>query len=115
MLQYALDDGAQEALVAEGVLTTEQLTKAREIHRRCGGNSSLSEVMLESQRLRRSRLEEFVKRHGPKSSLSDILIAKRLVTEHDVLAAREVQRKSSPRSKRIGETLVEMGLIEERH
>jgi type IV pilus assembly protein PilB len=31
------------------------------------------------------------------------------------MAAREVQRKSGPRAKRIGEVLVEMGLIEERH
>jgi len=115
MLQYALDESAQEALVTEGVLTNEQLSKARDIHGRLGTHTSLCDVLVEMHMISRPRLEEFVKRHRPRPSLSDILISRRLVTEHDVLAAREVQRKSAPRSKRIGETLVEMGLIEERH
>src|SRR6185436_16850613 len=56
-----------------------------------------------------------VRRHRNQLSISDILISRHLVTDNDVRAAREIQRKSSPRTKRIGETLVEMGLIEERH
>ena len=60
-------------------------------------------------------LDDFVRRHRSSVSISDILIARRLVSAQDVMTAREIQRKSSPKSKRIGETLVEMGLIEERH
>src|SRR5262249_28864173 len=53
--------------------------------------------------------------HRNTLSIGDILLRRHLITEHDLRAAREIQRKSAPKSKRIGATLVEMGLIEERH
>ncbi len=61
------------------------------------------------------RLADFLKRRWGQMSLSDILIGRRLVTEHDVMAAREIQRRSGAPAKRIGEVLVDMGIIEERH
>jgi type IV pilus assembly protein PilB len=115
MLQYSLDERTQTALINEGLLTREQLAKARSIHDKLGGQTPLSDILLELQMITRPRLDDFVRRHRPDPSLSDILIARRLITEADVLNAREIQRKTSPRSKRIGETLIEMGLIEERH
>jgi type IV pilus assembly protein PilB len=114
MLHYSLDDRTQNALINEGLLTEDQLSKAREIQRKLGGGTTLSEILLEMNLISRPRLDEFVKRHNSNSSISDILIARRLVSENDVVTAREIQRKSGQR-KRIGETLVEMGLIEERH
>jgi type IV pilus assembly protein PilB len=115
MLQYSLDDRTQNALINEGLLTQEQLSKAKELHRKLGGNATLSEVLLEMQMISRHRLDDFVKRHQSHASISDILVARKLVTESDVVTAREIQRKSGQAAKRIGETLVEMGLIEERH
>lgn len=115
MLQYSLDEASESALINEGLLTQEQLSKARNIAEHLGGQKSLSDVLLEMNWISRSRLDEFVRRSRTRLSVGDILIARRLVTEHDVMAARQIQRKSTSKPKRIGETLVEMGLIEERH
>ncbi len=115
MLQYSFDDKFAAALISEGILTKDQLSRAREIHQDLTGQKSLGEVLLEMNYISRSRLDDFVRRHRSNLSLGDILISRHLVTENDVMAAREIQRKSAPRQKRIGETLIEMGLIEERH
>lgn len=115
MLQYSLDEISQNALINEGLLTEDQLSKARSIYQHLEGEKSLADVLLELNCISKPNLEDFVRRHRRNQSISDILIGRRLVTEHDVLAAREIQKKTAPRSKRIGETLVEMGIIEERH
>ncbi|HJZ68536.1 MAG TPA: hypothetical protein VKF81_10475, partial [Blastocatellia bacterium] len=115
MLQYSLDSITETALINEGLLTKEQLSKARRITEHLGGQKTLGDVLLEMNWISRSRLDDFVRQHRSRLSISDILIARRLVTEHDVITAREIQRKSGAKPKRLGETLVEMGLIEERH
>jgi type IV pilus assembly protein PilB len=115
MLQYSLDDVTQTALINEGLLTREQLSKARKIAEHLNGEKTLGDVLLEMNWISQPRLEELVRRSRSRVSISDILIARRLVTDSDVRAAREIQRKSTSKPKRIGETLVEMGLIEERH
>ena len=115
MLEYSFDERTENALITEGILTHEQLSKARKIREHMSDKKSLSEVLLEMNFISNSRLEEFIRRHRSNVSLSDILIARRHVTQNDVIAAREVQRKSGPRAKRIGEVLIDMGLIEERH
>jgi type IV pilus assembly protein PilB len=115
MLQYSFDERTENALITEGILTHEQLSKARKIREHLSGQKSLPEVLLEMNFVSNSRLDEFIRHHKNNASISDILITRRLVTQNDVMAAREVQRKSGPRAKRIGELLIEMGLIEERH
>jgi type IV pilus assembly protein PilB len=115
MLQYSLDSVTETALINEGLLTEEQLSKARRIAEHLGGQKTLGDVLLEMNWISRSRLDDFVRRYRSRLSLSDILLTRRLVTEHDVITAREIQRQSGAKSKRIGETLVEMGLVEERH
>src|SRR5436853_587410 len=115
MIQYSLDKGIESALINEGLLTKDQLTRARRIQDQLAGQKSLSEVLLEMNWVSESRLDDFVRRHRSSLSIGDILMTRRLVTHQDVMAAREVQRKSGPRGKRLGEVLTEMGLIEERH
>lgn len=115
MLQYSLDDVTQTALINEGLLTKDQLSKARKIAEHLNGEKTLGDVLLEMNWISRPRLDEFVRRSRSRVSISDILIARRLVTDSDVRTAREIQRKSQSKPKRIGETLIEMGLIEERH
>jgi type IV pilus assembly protein PilB len=114
MLQYSLDEVTQAALINEGLLTQEQLSKAHKIAAHLDGQKSLGDVLLEMNWISKPRLEDFVRRCRSTVSISDILISRRLVTDNDVRAAREVQRKATGK-KRIGETLIEMGLIEERH
>ena len=115
MLQYSLDEITQTALINEGLLTAEQLSNARRLQQHLDGQKTLGDVLVELNCISKSHLDDFVLRHRSSISISDILIAHRLVSAQDVMTAREIQRKSSPKSKRIGETLVEMGLIEERH
>jgi type IV pilus assembly protein PilB len=115
MLQFTLDEGIESALIGEGLVTKDQLSKARKIQEQLKGEKALTDVLLEMNWVSKPRLEDFARRHRNRLSIGDILIDRRLVTQHDVMAAREVQRKGGTRAKRIGEVLTEMGLIEERH
>jgi len=115
MLQYSLDEITQTALINEGLLTADQLSNARRLQQHLDGQKTLGDVLVELNCISKPNLDDFVRRHRSSISISDILIARRLVSAQDVMTARDIQRKSSPKSKRIGETLVEMGLIEERH
>ncbi|HKA21034.1 MAG TPA: ATPase, T2SS/T4P/T4SS family [Blastocatellia bacterium] len=114
MLQLSFDEVTQTALISEGLLTAEQLSNARNIAEQLGA-TNICEILLDLNLVSKPRLDEFVRRHRTRLSIGDILLSRHLITENDVKAAREIQRKSAPRSRRIGETLVEMGLIEERH
>src|SRR5437016_14301939 len=115
MLQFSLDNGIESALINEGLVTTDQLSRARRIQEQLAGQKSLSDVLLEMNWVSETRLEDFVRRHRSSLSIGDIFVARKLVNQQDVMAAREVQRKSGPKGKRLGEVLIEMGLIEERH
>lgn len=115
MLQFSLDNGIETALINEGLITKDQLTRARRIQEQLAGQKSVSDVLLEMNWVSETRLEDFVRRHRSSLSVGDIFVTRKLVTQQDVMAAREVQRKSGPKRKRLGEVLIEMGLIEERH
>src|SRR5262249_16929175 len=114
MLQLSFDEVAQTDLISEGLLTPEQLSNARNIAEQLAA-TDICEILLDLNLISKPRLDEFVRRHRTRLSIGDILLSRHLITENDVNAAREIQRKSAPKSRRIGETLVEMGLIEERH
>src|ERR1041384_8711636 len=107
MLHYSLVDVTQTALINEGLLTREQLSKARKIAEHLNGEKTLGDVLLEMNWISQPRLEELVRRSRSRGSISDILNAPRLVTDSDVRAARASQRKTTSQPKRIGETLVE--------
>lgn len=112
MLHLSWDEGITKALLTEGLVTPDQLSKARKLLDQLDGQKTVGEVLIEMNWVSGPRLDEFARRHR---SIGEILVARRLVTEHDVASARELQRKTAPRSRRLGETLIEMGLIEERH
>src|SRR5215831_10064157 len=115
MLQYAFDDSTASALVSEGLITQDQLSRARKLQEHLAGQKTVADVLIELNIISDQRLQDFLRRHRSRQSLSDILIGRGLITERDVLNAREIQRKRGSQAKRIGETLIEMGLIEERH
>src|SRR5689334_10252921 len=115
MLQYTFDELTQNALIHEGLLTQEQLAHAQTLARQLGGQTTIGDILLDLNLISRQRLDEFIRRHRNRLSISDILISRHLITDNEVRSAGEIQRKSAPRHKRIGETLVEMGVIEERH
>src|SRR5207253_1144559 len=99
----------------EGLVTKDQLSRARRVQEQLAGQKSLSDVLLEMNWVSETSLEDFVRRHRSSLSIGDIFVARKLVNQQDVMAARAVQRKSGPKGKRLGEVLIEMGLIEERH
>src|SRR5919202_4300442 len=115
MLQFSLENGIESALLTEGLVSKDQLTRARRIQEQLDGQKSLGDVLLEMNWVSQSRLEDFIRRHRSSLSIGDILVSRKLVTNQNVMAAREVQRKSGAKAKRLGEVLIEMGLIEERH
>ncbi|HKG23787.1 MAG TPA: ATPase, T2SS/T4P/T4SS family [Blastocatellia bacterium] len=115
MLQHSLEDQIGNILVKDGILTQDQLSKANKIKEHLGGQKTLHEVLIEMNWVSVPRLEDVVRRQKTKMLMGEILVARGLVTASDVAAALDNQRKSGPRARRIGEILIEMGLIEERH
>jgi type IV pilus assembly protein PilB len=115
MLHHSFEEVFERALISEGLLTQDQLMKARKMREHLSGQKSLSEVLVELNMVSGARLEEFARRQRGKIRTGEILVARRLVAEKDIMAALEIQRKTAPRAKRIGEILIDMGLIEERH
>ena len=115
MLQHTFDERIEVALISEGLLTQEQLLRARSIQQHLGSDKSLKDVLIDMNWVNANQLDDFVRRQKAKQRIGEILVARNLVKESDVQAALETQRQSAPRNKRIGEILVEMGLVEERH
>ena len=115
MLTSCFEDRFETALITEGLITSDQLAKARKIAEQLDGNNSLGDVLVDMNWVSGPRLEEFVRRQRGKLRTGEILISRKLVTENDVKAALETQRKMGLKRKRIGEILIDMGLVEERH
>lgn len=115
MLQQSFDERIESALINEGLVTQEQLSRARNIREHLSGSKSLKDVLIEMNWVNEKQIDDFVRRQKSKQRVGEILLARKLVKESDIQTALETQRKSAPRAKRIGEILVEMGLVEERH
>jgi type IV pilus assembly protein PilB len=115
MLQHSFEERIEVALINEGLVTQEQIVRARNIQQHLNGTKSLKEVLIDMNWVNEKQLDDFVRRQKAKQRIGEILVARKLVKESDVQAALEVQRKTAPRAKRIGEILVEMSLVEERH
>lgn len=115
MLHQSFDDQFEHALLKEGIITQEQLLRARTLREHLGGERNVGEVLIEMNWISQQRLNEFVRRQRAKQRVGEILVARRIIKEEDVQAALDIQRKSAPRAKRIGEILIEMNLVEERH
>ncbi len=116
MLQrHAIDERVEVALINEGILTKEQIIRAKNISEHLGGEKTLKDILIDMNWVNAQKLEDFVRRQKMKHRVGEILVARNLIKESDVQTALETQRQSAPRAKRIGEILVDMGLIEERH
>jgi type IV pilus assembly protein PilB len=115
MLQHSFEERIEIALIHEGIVTQEQIVRAKNIQQHLNGAKSLKEVLIDMNWVNEKQLDDFVRRQKAKQRVGEILVARKLVKESDVQAALDVQRKTAPRAKRIGELLIEMGLVEERH
>ena len=115
MLQVTIDERCQNALIREGLVTEDQLHKARRLAEQMHGEKSLGEVLVEMHWVSGQRLDDFLRRHRSTLRVGEILVARRIVSERDLQAALENQSKNGAHGKRIGEILMDMGLVEERH
>src|SRR5215471_16805166 len=93
MLTSCFEDGFESALIAEGLITSDQLAKARKIVEQLDGNNTLGDVLVDMHWVSEPRLEEFMRRQRSKLRTGEILISRKLVTEQDVKAALEAQKK----------------------
>ncbi|HUK92321.1 MAG TPA: ATPase, T2SS/T4P/T4SS family [Blastocatellia bacterium] len=114
MLHSIFDDRFEQALVAEGLLTADQLSQARAITKQLNGSGSLCEVLVDMNWVSGPRLQEFLTRQHRQLRTGEILVSRKLITERDLEAALETQRTAA-KPKRIGEILIEMGVIDPRH
>src|SRR5262245_27370607 len=115
MLNPDFSQRFESALLSEGIITADQLSKARKIRDQLNGSGNLLDVLVDLHWVSRKHLDELIQRERGKVRTGEILVARRLITERDVIAALDAQRSSGPRPKRIGEILVDMNLIDERH
>jgi type IV pilus assembly protein PilB len=115
MLQHSFEERIEVALINEGLVTQEQIARARNIQQHLKGGKSLKDVLIDMNWVNEKQLDDFVRRQKAKQRVGEILLGRKLVKETDIQAALETQRKTAPRAKRIGEILVEMGIVEERH
>jgi type IV pilus assembly protein PilB len=115
MLHHSFDARFEHALLKEGIITQEQLLRARTLQEHLGGERNVGDVLIEMNWVSQQRLNDFVRRQRAKQRVGEILVARRILKEEDVQIALDIQRKSAPRAKRIGEILIEMNLVEERH
>lgn len=115
MLQHSFDERVGFAMISEGLLTQEQFQRAKSLYEHLNGEKSFQEVLVDMNWVNPKQLDDFIRRQRFKMRVGEILLARRLVKESDIQAALETQRQTAPRAKRIGEILIEMGVIEERH
>src|SRR5580704_406682 len=114
MLHPRFNDRFEHALVAEGMITEDQLSKARQIAEQLNGSGSLTEVLVDMNWVSGAHLNDFLRKQHLQLRTGEILLSRRLITERDLQVALETQRAST-KPKRIGEVLIDMGVIEERH
>src|ERR1700752_782700 len=66
MLTSCFEDRFETALITEGLITSDQLAKARKIAEQLDGNNSLGDVLVDMNWVSGPRLEEFVRRQRGK-------------------------------------------------
>ena len=115
MVHHSAEEKIANALVSEGILTHEQVAKARSIRDHLGAEKTLGDVLVEMNWVSDRQIQDFIRRQRSKMRTGELLVARGLISEQDVANALEAQKKSRPGGKRIGEILIEMGLVEERH
>ncbi len=115
MLLKSFDDRFELALLHEGIITQDQLLRARTLREHMNGEKNIGEVLIDMNWVSPQRLSEFVRRQRAKQRVGEILVARRIIKEADVQAALDIQRQTAPRGKRLGEILIELNLVEERH
>lgn len=100
-----------QALVAEGVITEEQLKRALRIQSLLEQPKHLSDVLIELGYATRQAINQAITKHGGNLRLGDLLLEQGIITPEILNSALALQKE---RGIRLGEALIELGAINER-
>jgi type IV pilus assembly protein PilB len=100
-----------EALVAEGVITEEQLTRALRVQQLLDEPRQLGDLLFELGYASNKVIAEAIVKHGGNMRLGEMLVEQGIVRPEVLEKALEAQKE---RGVRLGEALMEMGAINER-
>lgn len=109
------DPGEQIAqiLVDGGVLTAEQVRHANRVRGKLGEQYSLTRVLSELNYLDPERMRQTLREQGTRVPLGNLLVELGYLKPSDLRSALEAQKDPDFQSKRLGEVLLDMGLIQE--
>ncbi len=99
------------ALIADGLITEEQLERALRIQAVLEEPKQLGEVIIELGYAKRKEVSDTIVRHGGNMRIGEILVEQGIITAKGLEAALTVQRE---RGIRVGEALIEIGALNER-
>jgi type IV pilus assembly protein PilB len=102
----------ERILVEEGLVSREQVARARRIRERLEEPRPLAELVVELGWVSRAQLEGALRRRRRELAIEDILVEKGVLSPERLDRAREALRRRPGR--RLGEYLVETGQISER-
>ncbi len=100
-----------QALVAEGIITEEQLKRALRIQSLLEQPKHLSDVLIELGYATRQAINQAITKHGGNLRLGDLLLEQGIVTPEVLNSALALQKE---RGIRLGQALIELGAINER-
>ncbi|HNY28943.1 MAG TPA: hypothetical protein PKH31_16335, partial [Candidatus Sumerlaeota bacterium] len=99
-----------ELLLQDGVVTREELERARRVHARLEVKSRLTEVLVRLGYTAESQIRDTMKKYKRDLRLGDFLIEMRFIT--DVQLEKALKRQQQEK-KRLGTVLVESGVLSE--
>ena len=100
-----------EALVDEGILSPEQLSRALKVQARLEQPGPLGDILVELGLVTKKQITDTITKRGSTMRLGELLVAQGLVAQ-DTLAAALAQQRDS--GKPLGTVLIEMGAINQR-
>ena len=100
-----------EAMVAEGVITPDQLARTLRIQEKLEQPRQLGEVLVELGYASKQTIAEVVRKRGKGFRLGDMLVEQGIITSETLVSALDIQRDTGAK---LGEVLIEMGAINER-
>ncbi len=99
------------ALVADGIITEEQLERAVRIQKRLEERKNLGEVLADLGYAKKQAINEAIARHGGALRIGDMLVEQGLITPEALSQGLRVQKEHGTL---LGEALVQLGAVNER-
>ncbi|EIC21867.1 GspE/PulE family protein [Thiorhodovibrio frisius] len=100
-------------LIEAGAVSPEQINHAMRVRSKLGEDFSLTRVLTELGYLSSDRLRAALRDQGARIHLGDVMVELGYLKPRDLRAALEAQSEPEYQGKRLGEILLDMGLISE--